>query len=177
LKGLLVHSCEIGPRANCCSRTELNSVAMCGHTQSIGGARSGYARMMTKSIADNRSQYPSKSSPAVAPLNPSSVNQTLSSLARLVSFVKLTAPSSVDDSNGAPVCASAKRGDASFISFSLRSVTYRTLHRVRTRSATYEPLERAATGHCHIIVFAGLLRNSVNRVSEPVEDGRGAFTF
>ena len=104
-------------------------------------------------------------------------NQTLSSPARLVSSVKLTAPFSVDDSNGAPVCASAKRGDASFISLSLRSVTYHTLHRVRTRSATYEPLGRAATGHCHIIVFAGLLRNSVNRVSEPVEDGRWAFTF
>ena len=25
LKGLLIHSCEMGPRANCCSRTELNS--------------------------------------------------------------------------------------------------------------------------------------------------------
>src|ERR1700734_830844 len=106
--------------------------------------------MMTTSIADNRLQYPSKSSPAVAPLNPSSVNQTLSSPARLGSSVKLTAPSSVDDSNGAPVCASAKRGDASFISLSLRSVTYHTLHRVRTRSATYEPFGRAATGHCHI---------------------------
>src|ERR1700723_1260403 len=55
----------------------------------------------------------SKSSPAVAPLNPSSVKQTLSSPARLVSSVKLTAPSSIDDSSGAPVCASAKRGDAS----------------------------------------------------------------
>ena len=95
---------------------------------------------MTKPIAANRLQYPSKSSPAVAPLNPSSVNQTLSSPARLVSSVKLTAPSSVDDSNGAPVCASAKRGYASFISLSLRSVTYHTLHRVRIRSATYNPL-------------------------------------
>src|ERR1700722_18438408 len=133
--------------------------------------------MMTKSIADIRLQYPSKSSPAVAPLNPSSVNHAFSPTARLVSSVKLTAPFSVDDSNVAPACGSAKRGDASFISLSLRSVTYHTLHRVRTRSATYEPLGRVATGHCHIIVFAGLLRNSVNRVSEPVEDRRWAFTF
>ena len=79
---------------------------------------------MTTSNADNRRQYPSKSSRAVAPRSPSSVAHAFNSTALSVSSAARTSPSYPGSSDAAPVWSSAKRVDASFISLSLRLATY-----------------------------------------------------